>query len=74
MEPGSESAKSFDIAAAISQPKVLLQAQDQFGEPSGIRLVPGMPAEILVSTQERTAVSYLMKPFTDQMNNAFRER
>lgn len=40
----------------------------------GIRLVPGMPAEVFVSTQERTAVSYLMKPFTDQMSRAFRER
>ncbi|MDO8981759.1 MAG: HlyD family type I secretion periplasmic adaptor subunit [Afipia sp.] len=40
----------------------------------GMRLVPGMPAEVFVSTQERTAVSYLVKPFTDQMNRAFRER
>ncbi len=41
---------------------------------NGMRLVPGMPAEVFVSTQERTPVSYLMKPFTDQMNKAFRER
>jgi HlyD family type I secretion membrane fusion protein len=41
---------------------------------SGMRLVPGMPVEVFVSTQERTAVSYLTKPFTDQMNRAFRER
>ena len=41
---------------------------------SGMRLVPGMPVEVFVSTQERTAVSYLVKPFTDQMNRAFRER
>jgi HlyD family secretion protein len=40
----------------------------------GIRLVPGMPAEVFVSTQERTAISYLMNPFIDQMNRAFRER
>lgn len=40
----------------------------------GMKLVPGMPAEVFVSTQERTAVSYLVKPFTDQMNRAFRER
>jgi HlyD family type I secretion membrane fusion protein len=40
----------------------------------GLRLVPGMPAEVFVSTQERTAASYLLKPFTDQMSRAFRER
>ena len=41
---------------------------------SGMRLVPGMPAEVFISTAERTAASYLVKPFTDQMNRAFRER
>ncbi|WP_424631649.1 HlyD family type I secretion periplasmic adaptor subunit [Bradyrhizobium sp. SYSU BS000235] len=41
---------------------------------AGMKLVPGMPAEVFISTQERTAVSYLVKPFTDQMNRAFRER
>ena len=41
---------------------------------NGMKLVPGMPAEVFVSTQERTAASYLVKPFTDQMNRAFRER
>ena len=40
----------------------------------GIRLVPGMPAEVFISTQERVAASYLTKPFTDQMSRAFRER
>ncbi len=48
--------------------------EDALSQMSGIRLVPGMPAEVFVSTQERTAVSYLMKPFTDQLNKAFRER
>ena len=40
----------------------------------GMRLVPGMPAEVYISTQERTAASYLTKPFSDQMSRAFRER
>lgn len=40
----------------------------------GFKLVPGMPAEIYISTSARTAASYLVKPFTDQMSRAFRER
>ena len=40
----------------------------------GMRLVPGMPAEVYIATQERTALSYLVKPIADQMNKAFRER
>jgi HlyD family type I secretion membrane fusion protein len=41
---------------------------------AGMRLVPGMPAEVFVMTEARTAGSYLVKPFTDQVNRAFRER
>jgi len=52
----------------------LLPTEDVIVQSSGIKLVPGMPAEVFVSTQERTVVSYLAKPFSDQMNRAFRER
>lgn len=39
----------------------------------GLKLVPGMPVEVFMSTGERTALSYLAKPFVDQVNRAFRE-
>jgi HlyD family secretion protein len=48
--------------------------EDALTQLSGMRPVPGMPAEVFISTAERTAASYLVKPFTDQMNRAFRER
>ena len=38
------------------------------------RLIPGMPVEAYVTTSERTAMSYLIKPITDQLGKAFRER
>ena len=38
------------------------------------KLVPGMPVEAFISTHERTALSYLMKPLSDQVMRAFRER
>lgn len=34
---------------------------------------PGMPAEILIKTQERTFFQYLTKPIADSMSRAFRE-
>lgn len=49
-------------------------AEEAVAQLNGMRLVPGMPAEVFVSTDERTAASYLVKPFTDQMSRAFRER
>lgn len=38
-----------------------------------LKLVPGMPVEIFVSTGERTVISYLTKPILDQVNRSFRE-
>ncbi|TXN04812.1 HlyD family type I secretion periplasmic adaptor subunit [Methylobacterium sp. WL103] len=40
----------------------------------GKRLVPGMPVEVHVATEERTALSYLVKPIQDQFSRSFRER
>jgi len=40
----------------------------------GHPMMPGMPVEVFVSTDQRTAISYITKPFVDQLNRAFRER
>ncbi|WP_306144119.1 HlyD family type I secretion periplasmic adaptor subunit [Roseibium sp. MMSF_3412] len=37
-------------------------------------LVPGMPVETFLQTGERTVLSYLVKPVTDQIAHAMRER
>lgn len=39
----------------------------------GLVLLPGMPAEIYLSTQEQTAASYFARPLMDQFERAFRE-
>lgn len=38
------------------------------------KLLPGMPVEAFIHTGDRTVLTYLTKPFTDQMRRAFRER
>ena len=40
----------------------------------GLKLVPGMPVESFIQTEQRTVLSYLTKPLTDQALKAFRER
>ena len=40
----------------------------------GLRLLAGMPAEAYIKTGERTFASYLVKPLTDQMDRALKER
>jgi len=39
----------------------------------GFTPTPGMPAEVLIKTQERTFFQYLTKPIVDSMSRAFRE-
>lgn len=39
-----------------------------------VKLIPGMPAEAFVQTGDRTMLSYLIKPLSDQLMRAFREK
>ncbi|MCB4770664.1 HlyD family type I secretion periplasmic adaptor subunit [Ancylobacter sp. Lp-2] len=40
----------------------------------GLKLVPGMPLEAFIKTGDRTVLSYLVKPLTDQVARSFRGR
>ena len=40
---------------------------------AGQTLLPGMPVETFIETGARTPMAYLLKPFTDYFNQAFRE-
>ncbi|MEJ8472546.1 HlyD family type I secretion periplasmic adaptor subunit [Roseibium sp. H3510] len=72
----------FRIAADLSEdPQTglsyylvrLLIPQSELDRLNGLVLVPGMPAEAFIQTRKRTALSYFLKPLSDQMNRAFRE-
>lgn len=39
-----------------------------------VKLIPGMPVEAFVQTGERTMLSYLIKPLSDQLMRSFREK
>lgn len=43
------------------------------GLPGHIRLSPGMPAEVFIITEERTALEYILEPFLATFRRAFRE-
>jgi len=38
------------------------------------KLIPGMPVEAFVQTGDRTMLSYLIKPLSDQLMRSFREK
>ncbi|HEY7386659.1 MAG TPA: HlyD family type I secretion periplasmic adaptor subunit [Beijerinckiaceae bacterium] len=49
-------------------------SDDEMKKLEGKALHPGMPVEAFIQTGSRTALSYLVKPFEDQVMRAFRER
>lgn len=52
-----------DVAIPPFDPEIL----------GGEELRPGMPAEVFIQTGSRTAISYLLKPLSEQVERAFRE-
>lgn len=47
--------------------------KEEIARLKGLSLTPGMPAEVFFPTHERTILSYLVKPLSDQVERAFRE-
>jgi HlyD family secretion protein len=40
---------------------------------SSFQLLPGMQAEVMLRTESRNVLSYLVKPLTDSVSRTFRE-
>lgn len=40
----------------------------------GKRVVPGMPVEVFIATNARSAFSYFMKPLSDQFARTFKDK
>lgn len=53
--------------------EVALSEGEQARLPEGTTLIPGMPVETFIRTDDRSPLAYLVKPFTDYFNKAFRE-
>jgi HlyD family secretion protein len=49
-------------------------SEEELGKLPSRRLLPGMEVEVFVQTEHRTALSYLVRPISDQFNRALRER
>ncbi|MDI4235325.1 HlyD family type I secretion periplasmic adaptor subunit [Bradyrhizobium sp. Arg237L] len=47
---------------------------DEIKRLGDVKVIPGMPVEAFVQTGDRTMLSYLMKPLSDQFMRSFREK
>lgn len=61
----AQSGEQFYLAQVVANEEEMAISQNQ--------LVPGMPVEVFVETQQQLAIAYFLKPFTDQITRAFRE-
>jgi HlyD family secretion protein len=48
-------------------------SEQELARLKGLKIVPGMPVEAFIQTGNRTVLSYLLKPLSDQVMRAFRE-
>jgi HlyD family secretion protein len=58
---------SYYTARVLLKPEELAKLRSS-------KLVPGMPVDVFIKTQSRTALSYLMKPLRDSAQRALKER
>lgn len=71
----SRNAKEFsggNAAYYLARVAVLPEGLDALSA-ANLELVPGMPAEVLINTGERTLVQYLVQPLTDTFKRSFIE-
>ena len=59
-------ARYFTVRLAVTQTEI--------ARLEGLKIVPGMPVESFIQTSPRTVMSYLIRPFHDQIRRAFREK
>ncbi|WP_350333179.1 HlyD family type I secretion periplasmic adaptor subunit [Coralliovum pocilloporae] len=64
-----------DQVSGLSYYLVRLTIPDEeLAKLNGKRLIPGMPVEAFLKTEDRTVLSYIVKPITDQIAHALKER
>ena len=64
-----------DDASRVSyyRAEILLNEGETDRLPANVTLIPGMPVEAFIRTQDRTPLAYLIKPLADYFAKAFRE-
>ncbi len=69
-----QSATGATSEAYIATIEIDMDNFKELAEKRNLKLYPGMQAEVLIVTGERTLLQYLLSPILDNMNKAFREK
>jgi HlyD family secretion protein len=72
---GADVSREQTQAGALPYYVVRVALEDgALAQAGGLKLVAGMPVEVHFNTGDRTILSYLLKPLTDQFAKALKER
>jgi HlyD family type I secretion membrane fusion protein len=63
----------IDEATGATYYEAMVEIPDAALKSEKFQLVPGMPVEVMLSTESRNVLSYLIKPLTDPVSRTFRE-
>ncbi len=63
----------LDQRSGSSFYSVRISVDEPRDAPGELKLIPGMPVEAFIETSARTAISYLLKPISDQLQRAFKD-
>ena len=66
LNPDDANPEGYFLAKVVVSPSELRKVD-------GFRVMPGMPAEVMIKTGERTFMQYLIKPFIDRLAVSARE-
>jgi HlyD family secretion protein len=59
--------------ASFYRAEIVLNEGEFARLPEGTTLIPGMPVESFIRTDDRSPIAYLVKPLADYFTKAFRE-
>ena len=63
----------IDEATGAAYYEAMVEIPDEALAASSFQLLPGMPVEVMLRTESRNVLSYLVKPLTDSVSRTFRE-
>lgn len=73
MQVSADAFEDQNTRASFYRAEIELNAEEAQRLPKGTVLIPGMPVESYIRTQDRSPLTYLVKPLADYFVKAFRE-
>ena len=72
-DPNAPDRRAWNAGKKVGTKRPLKPRQELASAPQ-IQPYPGMPASVMIVTEERTALDYILGPLTTSLHTAFRQK